>query len=50
MSVIGVSSDSLLHSLSHSFSVLMNGFAVIILGFISFGLLHTHTAFMPWQW
>lgn len=29
---------------------LMNGFAVIILGFISFGLLHTHTAFMPWQW
>ncbi|KAG1826874.1 MFS general substrate transporter [Suillus subaureus] len=30
---------------------LMNGFAVIILGFISFGLLHTHTtSFMPWQW
>jgi hypothetical protein len=38
-------------SLSHFFSVLMNGFAVIILGFISYGLLHTHTAsFMPWQW
>lgn len=30
---------------------LMNGFAVIILGFISYGLLYTHTAsFMPWQW
>lgn len=30
---------------------LMNGFAVIILGFVSYGLLHTHTAsFMPWQW
>ncbi|KAG1754358.1 major facilitator superfamily domain-containing protein [Suillus lakei] len=30
---------------------LMNGFAVIILGFISYGLLHTNTAsFMPWQW
>ncbi|KAL4077287.1 major facilitator superfamily domain-containing protein [Scleroderma yunnanense] len=30
---------------------LMNGFAVIILGFISFGVLHTHTPhFMPWQW
>ncbi|KAG1761711.1 MFS general substrate transporter [Suillus occidentalis] len=30
---------------------LMNGFAVIILGFISYGLLHTHTtSFMPWQW
>ncbi|KAH7920140.1 MFS general substrate transporter [Leucogyrophana mollusca] len=30
---------------------LMNGFAVIILGFISFGVLHTNTgSFMPWQW
>ncbi|KAF8136478.1 major facilitator superfamily domain-containing protein, partial [Boletus edulis] len=30
---------------------LMNGFAVIILGFIAFGVLHTHTLdFMPWQW
>ncbi|KAG0705125.1 major facilitator superfamily domain-containing protein [Suillus ampliporus] len=30
---------------------LMNGFAVIILGFVSYGLLHTDTAsFMPWQW
>lgn len=30
---------------------LMNGFAVIILGFVSFGVLHTHTPnFMPWQW
>lgn len=30
---------------------LMNGFAVIVLGFISFGLLHVHTPrFMPWQW
>lgn len=30
---------------------LMNGFAVIILGFVSYGLLHTHmTTFMPWQW
>jgi len=29
----------------------MNGFAVIILGFISFGILHTHTPnFAPWQW
>lgn len=30
---------------------LMNGFAIIILGFIAFGVLHTHTDnFMPWQW
>ncbi|KAH0830676.1 major facilitator superfamily domain-containing protein [Lanmaoa asiatica] len=30
---------------------LMNGFAVIILGFIAYGVLHTHTPnFMPWQW
>ncbi|KAI5900438.1 MFS general substrate transporter [Schizophyllum commune H4-8] len=30
---------------------LMNGFAIIFLGFVSFGLLHTHTGgFMPWQW
>lgn len=30
---------------------LMNGFAVIILGLISFGVLHTHTPnFAPWQW
>ncbi|KAF9227795.1 MFS general substrate transporter [Gyrodon lividus] len=30
---------------------LMNGFAVIILGFVSYGVLHTHTPnFMPWQW
>jgi MFS family permease len=30
---------------------LMNGFAVIFLGFISFGLLHTKThSFKPWQW
>ncbi|KAF8882359.1 major facilitator superfamily domain-containing protein [Mucidula mucida] len=30
---------------------LMNGFAIIFLGFVSFGLLHTKTAnFMPWQW
>ncbi|EIW84898.1 MFS general substrate transporter [Coniophora puteana RWD-64-598 SS2] len=30
---------------------LMNGVAVIFLGFISFGVLHTHTgAFLPWQW
>lgn len=29
----------------------MNGFAVIILGFIAFGVLHTTTHnFMPWQW
>lgn len=29
----------------------MNGFAVIILGFIAFGVLHTRTPnFMPWQW
>ncbi|KAF9564419.1 MFS general substrate transporter [Agrocybe pediades] len=30
---------------------LMNGFAIIFLGFVSFGVLHTkvHT-FMPWQW
>jgi hypothetical protein len=52
VSVIGVSSGSFFSfSLSHFFSVLMNGFAVIILGFISYGLLYTHTAsFMPWQW
>ncbi|TFK54719.1 MFS general substrate transporter [Heliocybe sulcata] len=30
---------------------LMNGVAVIILGFIAFGVLHTKTHnFMPWQW
>ncbi|KAJ8590946.1 MFS general substrate transporter [Rhizopogon salebrosus TDB-379] len=30
---------------------LMNGIAVIILGFVSYGLLYTHTPnFMPWQW
>ncbi|KAI0318837.1 major facilitator superfamily domain-containing protein [Amylostereum chailletii] len=30
---------------------LMNGIAVIFLGFVSFGLLHTHNAnFAPWQW
>ncbi|KAI0053852.1 MFS general substrate transporter [Auriscalpium vulgare] len=30
---------------------LMNGFAIIALGFISFGVLHTHTgSFAPWQW
>ncbi|KAJ7047120.1 major facilitator superfamily domain-containing protein [Mycena alexandri] len=30
---------------------LMNGFAVIFLGFVAFGVLHTTTHnFMPWQW
>ncbi|ETW86125.1 hypothetical protein HETIRDRAFT_380392, partial [Heterobasidion irregulare TC 32-1] len=30
---------------------LMNGLAVIVLGFVAFGVLHTHTGrFMPWQW
>ncbi|EPQ57979.1 MFS general substrate transporter [Gloeophyllum trabeum ATCC 11539] len=30
---------------------LMNGVAVIVLGFIAFGVLHTQTDnFMPWQW
>ncbi|KAF5373654.1 hypothetical protein D9758_000775 [Tetrapyrgos nigripes] len=30
---------------------LMNGFAIIFLGFVAFGVLHTHTDnFMPWQW
>ncbi|KAJ7510161.1 major facilitator superfamily domain-containing protein [Mycena galericulata] len=30
---------------------LMNGFAVIFLGFVAFGVLHTNTHnFMPWQW
>ncbi|KAF5389882.1 hypothetical protein D9757_003557 [Collybiopsis confluens] len=30
---------------------LMNGFAVMFLGFVSFGLLHTKTHnFAPWQW
>ncbi|KAF9469334.1 major facilitator superfamily domain-containing protein [Collybia nuda] len=30
---------------------LMNGFAIIFLGLVSFGLLHTNTHnFMPWQW
>ncbi|THH17122.1 hypothetical protein EW146_g3645 [Bondarzewia mesenterica] len=30
---------------------LMNGVAIIVLGFVSFGVLHTHTTkFMPWQW
>ncbi|KAJ7219571.1 major facilitator superfamily domain-containing protein [Mycena pura] len=30
---------------------LMNGFAVIFLGFVAFGVLHTKTHnFMPWQW
>lgn len=29
----------------------MNGFAVIVLGFVAFGVVHTHTGrFMPWQW
>lgn len=32
-------------------AVLMNGFAVIVLGFIAFGVLHTSTEnFEPWQW
>lgn len=31
--------------------VLMNGVAIIILGFVSFGVLHAHTGhFEPWQW
>ena len=31
--------------------VLMNGVAVILLGFVAFGVLHTHThKFEPWQW
>ncbi|EEB98275.1 hypothetical protein MPER_02246, partial [Moniliophthora perniciosa FA553] len=29
---------------------LMNGFAVIFLGFLAFGVLHTNASFMPWQW
>ncbi|KIM48751.1 hypothetical protein M413DRAFT_437931 [Hebeloma cylindrosporum] len=30
---------------------LMNGFAIIFLGFVSFGVLHAKThKFMPWQW
>ncbi|KZV69757.1 MFS general substrate transporter [Peniophora sp. CONT] len=30
---------------------LMNGLAIIFLGFVAFGLLHTKTAnFLPWQW
>ncbi|KAF8891290.1 major facilitator superfamily domain-containing protein [Infundibulicybe gibba] len=30
---------------------LMNGFAIIFLGFVGFGVLHTKTHnFMPWQW
>ncbi|KAF9053058.1 major facilitator superfamily domain-containing protein [Panaeolus papilionaceus] len=30
---------------------LMNGFAIIFLGFVSFGVLHSKThEFMPWQW
>lgn len=30
---------------------LMNGFAIIFLGFVAFGVLHTKTDnFMPWQW
>ncbi|SJL00803.1 related to permease of the major facilitator superfamily [Armillaria ostoyae] len=30
---------------------LMNGFAIIFLGFVAFGLLHTRTgSFLPWQW
>ncbi|KIY73206.1 MFS general substrate transporter [Cylindrobasidium torrendii FP15055 ss-10] len=29
---------------------LMNGIAIIFLGFVSFGLLHTRTALLPWQW
>lgn len=29
----------------------MNGFAIILLGFIAFGVLHVKsTKFMPWQW
>jgi ACS family allantoate permease-like MFS transporter len=30
---------------------LMNGVAIIAMGFISYGVVHTHTKnFMPWQW
>ncbi|KAK0211108.1 major facilitator superfamily domain-containing protein [Desarmillaria ectypa] len=30
---------------------LMNGFAIIVLGFVAFGVLHTRTgSFLPWQW
>ncbi|KAK0196739.1 major facilitator superfamily domain-containing protein [Armillaria mellea] len=30
---------------------LMNGFAIIFLGFVAFGVLHARTgSFMPWQW
>lgn len=29
----------------------MNGFAVIILGFVAYGVLHINTPrIMPWQW
>jgi ACS family allantoate permease-like MFS transporter len=29
----------------------MNGVAIIVMGLISFGVLHTHTkSFLPWQW
>ena len=29
----------------------MNGFAIIVLGLIAFGVLHTSTEnFEPWQW
>jgi ACS family allantoate permease-like MFS transporter len=33
------------------FWFLMNGIAIIVMGFISYGVLHTHTKdFRPWQW
>ena len=29
----------------------MNGVAIVVLGFVSFGVLHTHTGnFHAWQW
>lgn len=34
-----------------TFTVLMNGIAIIILGFIAFGVVHTTDEnFEPWQW
>lgn len=49
-SVHGLSS-SRPHYLLPTFSVLMNGCAIIMLGLVAYGTLHIKTGnFMPWQW
>lgn len=48
---VGVSDKLFTINTERILLVLMNGVAIIVMGFISYGVLHTHTKnFMPWQW